>query len=356
MPLRIVCPQGHTLVVSQARAGATLRCPRCESRVTVPGESSRREHALPAATKPATDAEPKIPAAAAAIAEEPQPPPVLSAVGDVEPPPIWTPPPKSRALLAAPQPISEEASPLALPPSPEQKAELRSEPVPPEPKTPPLPVPLLPPVPARQPEPPTPEPALITQVPPADNQAAAPTQVPPADEALALPEPVAPPSPGAEPPQTASPLLVPNSQQLGAFILSACLLAAALFGVAPAVWDVLQSFQTAEASLVARWALVVLALCIVQVAYAVYLAQLPDWTSGWVVTVFALASAALYAGLLGVTAFAGENSRLVHSLHLTEYVASGRAPIWCLCMTSIMATLAFFGGRMSLRWRQAEAF
>jgi hypothetical protein len=152
------------------------------------------------------------------------------------------------------------------------------------------------------------------------------------------------------------PPLVPGaSQQLGAYVLSICFGAAALFAVSPAVWDVLQYVQAVEGAYVARWALIVLALGAVQVAYAIYLAQLPDWTSGWVVTVFALATAALYAAMLGVTLIAGDDSRLIRSLQLTEFVASGRAAVWCLCMTTIMATLAFFGGRTSLRWCLAEA-
>ena len=51
---------------------------------------------------------------------------------------------------------------------------------------------------------------------------------------------------------------------------------------------------------VARWALVLFFLGIVQLAYAVYLFQLPDWTTVWVVTVLLLLLAAGYAGVLGL--------------------------------------------------------
>lgn len=122
----------------------------------------------------------------------------------------------------------------------------------------------------------------------------------------------------------------------------------------PAVWDVVQYLQAAEGNLVAPWALVLLALGIVQIAYAVYFAQLPDWTSGWVVTIVSLSLAALYAGMLGITLMASSESYVIRGLQLGELLASGRAPIWCLCMTTIMASLAFFAGRTSFRWRQAE--
>jgi hypothetical protein len=179
---------------------------------------------------------------------------------------------------------------------------------------------------------------------------------PPHAEVAPPPEPDIVPDRSGETQLDSLPPLVPDaSRQLGAYVLAICFGAAALFGVAPAVWDVLQYVQAVEGAYVARWALIVLALGAVQAAYAIYLAQLPDWTSGWVVTVFALASAALYAAMLGVTLIAGDDSRLIRSLQLTEFVASGRAAVWCLCMTSIMATLAFFGGRTSLRWSLSEA-
>src|SRR5262245_54144728 len=37
MPLRIKCPTGHTLIVPDDRAGRTLKCPRCDQSVVVPG-------------------------------------------------------------------------------------------------------------------------------------------------------------------------------------------------------------------------------------------------------------------------------------------------------------------------------
>jgi hypothetical protein len=63
----------------------------------------------------------------------------------------------------------------------------------------------------------------------------------------------------------------------------------------------------------------------------------------------------LYAGMLGITLLAAEESVFIRGLDLAEVLPTGRAAIWCLCMTSIMASLAFFVGRMSFRWRQAEA-
>lgn len=358
MPLRILCPQGHALVVSQARGGSTLRCPKCGASVVVPPEVPRRETAaIGAEAVPTGASESPALKAAAAIAVEPEPPPVVTAIGEVAPPPVWAPPPKSRVI-----PDAAPTSPPPPPPAEGEKLPANERPLPPEEAGPPpatsvtapaeTPVATAPPTPVAKESPPA---SAVPITPPLDVPAVeAPAAAPPQPES---PAPEADIAPDSSAPSSLDPLpLVPGaSQQLGAYILSICFAAAALFSAAPAVWDIVQYAQAVEGAYVARWALVVLALGVVQVAYAIYLAQLPDWTSGWVITLFALATAAIYAAMLGVTLIAGDDSRLIRSLQLTEFMATGRASMWCLCMTTIMATLAFFGGRTSLRWRLAEA-
>jgi hypothetical protein len=139
------------------------------------------------------------------------------------------------------------------------------------------------------------------------------------------------------------------------FQLAAAVIVAALFSVVPSVWDLFDYASGTSASPLGRWAIVLGMLGAVQVAYAIYLIQLPDWTTVWMVTLFALASAALYAMALGLTIISGEDGWLVRFLQLSDKVAGGKAALWCLCMMSVMTLLAFFAGRISVRWRQAEA-
>ena len=138
------------------------------------------------------------------------------------------------------------------------------------------------------------------------------------------------------------------------FQLAAAVIAAALFSLFPSMWDLIDYLQNLQGAAVARWAIVVGVLAAVQIAYAIYLIQLPDWTTVWMVTLFALGCAAIYAMALGLTVISGKDGSLVHFLQLSEQIAAGRAPLWCLCMMSVMTLLAFFAGRISVRWRQAE--
>jgi hypothetical protein len=184
-------------------------------------------------------------------------------------------------------------------------------------------------------------------------------------DSVAMPEPAA--TDPAPPPLEVVPLVQPTvsaalhadaGRTLAVYQLAAALAFAALFSVAPAVWDVIEYLQTDEldAPFVARWALVLFFLGVVQLAYAVYLFQLPDWTSVWVVTLWLLVLAFGYAGVLGMVLISQADGFLVgpHGLQLADKLAGGQAALWCLCMVSIATILAFSAGRMSVQWCKAE--
>ena len=359
MPLRISCPEGHTLVVSQARAGSTLRCPKCSLPIVIPPPAPVRNASLVDVAMSALVEEQE---SAVAVAGEPVPPPVVSPPVEVTPPPIWTPPPKSRAIVEPAQEEKAETNRESIPAADQASEKL------PQPESIPIPVtqpePVVQPVADAEPPPPV-KPEIVADVTPipapadanqesnpaegnGDAKATRPELTPATSATKSIPEAAA--STDDDPP------LVPAAgQQVAAWILSLALAAAALFGAAPAIWDLIQYAQAAEPTIVPRWALALIAIGIVQIAYAVYLAQLPDWTSGWIVTLVSLALAALYAGMLGITLIAGAESSLVRGLDLGEVVPTGRAAMWCLCMTTILSTLAFFAGRSSFRWKAAES-
>jgi hypothetical protein len=45
---------------------------------------------------------------------------------------------------------------------------------------------------------------------------------------------------------------------------------------------------------------------------------------------------------------------LLSLVQLADKLAGGQAALWCLCMVCVATILAFFAGRMSVRWRAAE--
>jgi hypothetical protein len=152
------------------------------------------------------------------------------------------------------------------------------------------------------------------------------------------------------------PLVPDRTHQLAVYQLAAALVAAALFSIAPAIWDIVEYVQIPESQFVARWALVLLLLGAVQIAYTIYLVQLPDWTSVWVITIYLLFLAAIYAAVLGLVLISSESGLVVGTLQLADKLAGGKAVLWCLCMVGVSTILAFFAGRLSARWHKTEMF
>ena len=145
-----------------------------------------------------------------------------------------------------------------------------------------------------------------------------------------------------------------RDKRIAVYQLAAAMIAAGLFAMVPGIWDVVEHLTIPESQFVARWAFLLLTLGLVQMGYSVYLIQLPDWTTVWVVTLYALAMAAIYAMVFGLTLIASNDTALVSALQLQDKVAGGQAALWCLCMASLFTLLAFFAGRMSVRWHRAE--
>jgi hypothetical protein len=145
-----------------------------------------------------------------------------------------------------------------------------------------------------------------------------------------------------------------RDKRLAVYQLAAAMIAAALFAMIPAVWDVLEYLRIPNSPFVARWAIVLLMLSLVQIGYSVYLVQIPDWATVWVITLYALAMAAVYAMVFGLTLITSTDGALVGALQLHDKVAGGQAALWCLCMASVFTLLAFFAGRISVRWHRTE--
>ena len=91
---------------------------------------------------------------------------------------------------------------------------------------------------------------------------------------------------------------------------------------------------------------------VVQLAYVIYVVQMPDWSSVMVVTVVSLVTATSYAALLSFTVLAPADSEVIALLDLTDVLADGRASGWCFIMLCIASLLSYFSGRFGVRWRR----
>ena len=137
--------------------------------------------------------------------------------------------------------------------------------------------------------------------------------------------------------------------------LAAALVVAALFSTIPAFMDVMDHLQTVRSAGVSPWALLVLLASCLQVAYALYMAQMPDWSTVWVASVVNLLLATLYAMLLGVLLLADQHSQFIRLVGLADQLHAHRAASWCVIMLSLSCLLAYGMGRFSVRWHRTYA-
>lgn len=145
-----------------------------------------------------------------------------------------------------------------------------------------------------------------------------------------------------------------REKTIACYQLATCVVIASLFSMGPAIWDVVEYLSIPDATFIARWAILLVMVAVIQIGYAIYLIQLPDWSTVWMVTLAWLATATGYAMGLGLTLISGNNSVVVQALQLGDKLDGGRASLWCLCMMSVAILLAFFAGRLSVRWRSTE--
>lgn len=130
-----------------------------------------------------------------------------------------------------------------------------------------------------------------------------------------------------------------------------------LFSAAPAILHIVQNspLATLTAMALPRWVAFLLLVSGLHLVYAVYVAQLPDWSTVWVVAITMLAAATLESVLLAATLLGSQQSGVVKVFQLQEHLRGGRAAGWCFIMLCLSATTAYGAGRLASRWRALES-
>lgn len=365
MALKCRCICGCKLLVSSDSAGKRIKCPKCERKLRVPVDLVEKRRAQLDSRKPSplpTPPRSKLDKPLSSLVDlpEPEPPPIHTAANQPtaatealnEPRMSLAPPPP-----AVPSPAAA-APPALAPPAPKQPA---SPPVTPvdkaEPSRKPPPLPKRseelaktfietfehenPPEPVEEKLSPSPSPAAIPPSSKSDSDATA-------DDDERAPQfetdDVEVPVRGYE---------ADRKQVATVRWLAAAILLTGIVGTIPAFIDVVEHALSESSEGLSRWACALLLVGLLQCAYAVYLVQLPDWSSVWVVTIFTLAIAAAYAAMFGLTLLSSDQGDFVQLFDLADRLRGGKATAWCLIMLSLMSLTSYFSGRVGTRWRNA---
>lgn len=97
------------------------------------------------------------------------------------------------------------------------------------------------------------------------------------------------------------------------------------------------------------WARCVALLAVVQLAYAVWMISLPDWSTVRVMMFVLAGVATLYGAALGVAMITPPTKPLL--LDMDDVRRS--APLWCAAVLLLVCLMTYLCGRVGFRWRKA---
>ena len=140
--------------------------------------------------------------------------------------------------------------------------------------------------------------------------------------------------------------------------LAAIFFLLALFGMGPALlrlvnWSHYWFNDLEDPPGIYCWTAVLLIAGIVQLAYAVYLYQLPDWSTVWVIALVSLFITTAYTVMLVIELQADLMNPVLVMLELNqETISMGKQAAWCFCVLLVNGTFTYFAGRYGIRWKQ----
>jgi hypothetical protein len=121
----------------------------------------------------------------------------------------------------------------------------------------------------------------------------------------------------------------------------------------PAAVSIIKNSQLDEPESLHHWVYLLLFIGTIQLAYSLFLWQLPDFSSLWAVTLVALAVATMHAFLFAIRVIASENHSIIASLQLNlETLSPGKQAGWCMVILILFGTYCYFAGRTALAWQQ----
>ena len=148
--------------------------------------------------------------------------------------------------------------------------------------------------------------------------------------------------------------LAPDSQYRGTVIgFAIALVVLSLVEMVPAAVSIIKNSQLDEPESLHHWVYLLLFVGTIQLAYSLFLWQLPDFSSLWAVTLVSLAVATMHAFLFAIRVIANENHSIIASLQLNlETLSPGKQAGWCMVILILFGTYCYFAGRTALAWQQ----
>lgn len=138
------------------------------------------------------------------------------------------------------------------------------------------------------------------------------------------------------------------------YIFGAAVAVLAVISVVPGLGDVVDHFRSYDSPGIDVWALLTIALGGIQFAYAVYVIQIPDWSTVRMAAGYLVLVAAFYALVLGVAMVVDRQNGFVSFLQIDQEQQDGRAAGWSFIMLCLTGALCYMAGRLAMRWKRED--
>lgn len=135
--------------------------------------------------------------------------------------------------------------------------------------------------------------------------------------------------------------------------LSVCLIVVGIVNVVPAIMFWVQFNDIDQVDPIPRWVYLQVFAALLHVVYAVFLAQLADWSALQAVS-WSMLAIAMAFGLLSTGLITGDGNGFVAKFLGLQGAMVRRAGLWCVAMLCVATLASYLGGRESARWQRAE--
>lgn len=143
-----------------------------------------------------------------------------------------------------------------------------------------------------------------------------------------------------------------QDRKLFARFFAGCMILVAILNVIPAGLQWYHWAQLIESVPLPRWIYIQIFIGGVYLIYAVFLAQVPDWSALRAVSVAMLLTAFVF-GIISAGLLIGGNGDFSGYLGV-PFALNRQACVWCVAMLCVATLMSFWGGKESAHWQRAE--
>lgn len=133
-----------------------------------------------------------------------------------------------------------------------------------------------------------------------------------------------------------------------------CMCLVALVNMVPAIYHWFHWTQLADNGSLPRWIYIQIFVGAIYLIYALFLAQIPDWSALRSVALAMLVMAFVFGFVSTGLLIGGGQGSLTGFLGI-PYTLIRQACIWCVAMLCLATLMAYWGGKESSNWQRAEA-